>query len=112
MTTEPATIHKGEKMARQTEQAKLLREARDQLAARAQAMADKKDRRGLERMGLPANRAKELIAGKDFNTEDLAGLLGVSLKGLRSWLEPTTSATNRGMPKTAKLLLARILAER
>lgn len=48
----------------------------------------------------------------DLTTEALAGELGVSLKTVRSWLEPATSASHRAMPKGYQLLLDRILAER
>lgn len=65
-------------MARETEQAKLLRGARVAL---------------------------------DMTSEQLAEELGVSLPTLRNWLSPTTSKVHREMPKTAKLLLDRILKE-
>jgi DNA-binding transcriptional regulator YiaG len=72
-----AAILEGE-MAKQTEQAKLLRDARDKL---------------------------------EVTSEQLAQLLGVSLPTLRNWLAPPTSKVHREMPLTAKLLLARILAD-
>jgi DNA-binding transcriptional regulator YiaG len=102
----------GDIVARQTAQAKLLREAREELAQRARDLADAKDRKGLERMGLPPKRASELIAGQQFNSQDLADLLGVSLETLRNWTyDPATAQRAREMPLTAKLLLARILAD-
>jgi DNA-directed RNA polymerase specialized sigma24 family protein len=102
----------GDIVARQTAQAKLLREAREELAQRARDLADAKDRKGLERMGLPPKRASELIAGQQFNSQDLADLLGVSLPTLRNWMAPADNAVHREMPLTAKLLLARILADK
>jgi DNA-directed RNA polymerase specialized sigma24 family protein len=45
------------------------------------------------------------------NSQELAELLGVSLPTLRSWIAPATSKMHRSMPKTAQLLLERILAE-
>jgi DNA-binding transcriptional regulator YiaG len=103
----------GDIVARQTAQAKLLREAREELAQRARDLADAKDRMGLERMGLPSKRASELIAGQQFNSQDLADLLGVSLETLRNWTyDPATAQRAREMPLTAKLLLARILADK
>jgi DNA-binding transcriptional regulator YiaG len=44
------------------------------------------------------------------NSQELAELLGVSLPTLRSWIVPPTSKMHRSMPKTAQLLLERILA--
>lgn len=44
-------------------------------------------------------------------TEELAERLGMSLKAVRSWLEPSTSTSHRTMPKGAMLLLAAILAQ-
>ena len=111
MTTEPATIPEGDELARQTAQAKLLREARDQLAEKARKLAEKKDRKGLERMGLTTVRALAMIDGAQFTTEDMAELLGVSLKALLKWLSPADNADHREMPKTARLLLARILKD-
>ena len=114
MTTEPRAadiIPAGEDMARHTAQAKMLREARDELATRAQALAEKKDRKGLERLGLSRSSVQRLIEGGQFSNEDFAELLGVSLKALLKWLAPADNADHREMPKTAKLLLERILAE-
>lgn len=45
------------------------------------------------------------------NSGELAEMLGVSLPTLRNWIAPTTSKMHRSMPKTAQLLLERILAE-
>jgi DNA-binding transcriptional regulator YiaG len=67
-----------EEMARQTAQAKLLRDARDKLG---------------------------------MTSEQLAAELGVSLPTLRNWLAPADNKVHREMPLTAKLLLARILAD-
>lgn len=102
----------GDIVARQTAQAKLLREAREELAQRAKSLADSKDRKGLERMGLTSKRASESIAGQQFNSQDLADLLGVSLSTLRGWMAPADNAVHREMPLTAKLLLARILDDK
>lgn len=96
-------------MARQTEQAKLLREARDKLAGHVRELADRKNRQTLKAMGFAGERVSELCAGAEFNSADLASLLGVSLPTLRNWLSPTTSKVHREMPQTAKLLLARLL---
>jgi DNA-binding transcriptional regulator YiaG len=43
-------------------------------------------------------------------TEQLAEQLGVSLKTVRSWLEPASSASHRRMPDTARLLLKHLVA--
>jgi DNA-binding transcriptional regulator YiaG len=67
-----------EEMARQTPQAKLIRDAREKL---------------------------------EITSEELAELLGVSLPTLRGWLTPADNKVHREMPLTAKLLLARILAD-
>lgn len=72
-----AAILEGE-LAKQTEQAKLLRDARDKL---------------------------------EVTNEQLAELLGVEVPTLVSWLLPTSSKAHRPMNKTARLLLARILAD-
>ncbi len=45
------------------------------------------------------------------SSEELAELLGVSLPTLRSWIAPPTSKMHRSMPRTAQLLLDRILAD-
>lgn len=114
MTTETGTatiLPEGEDMARQTAQAKMLREARDQLAAHARSLAEAKNRKALERMGLSEKRAKEIASGAPFTSEDLAELLGVALPTLRNWMAPADNKVHRDMPKTAKLLLDRILAD-
>lgn len=120
------TIEPGDDLARQTAQAKLLREARDQLAAHAAALAEKKDRKGLARMGIPktpgerinrdpkhgpAHLVDDILQGTAFTTVDLAEVLGVSLLTLRGWTAPAGTSVQREMPKTAKLLLDRILAD-
>lgn len=46
------------------------------------------------------------------NSQELADQIGVSLPTLRNWLSPPTSRVHREMPLTAKLLLARILADK
>ena len=115
MTIETVTANiapEGDELARQTAQAKLLREARDELAKRAKAFADAKNRRALERMGLPKARATAISDGAKFNSEDLASLLGVKLLTLRGWMAPAGTSVQREMPQTAKLLLARILADK
>jgi transcriptional regulator with XRE-family HTH domain len=43
--------------------------------------------------------------------EGLADELGVSIHTMRSWLLPEDSKKHRKMPKTARLLLDRIMAE-
>lgn len=104
-------------MARQTAQAKLLREARDQLTARMPDMSKAE----LIAMGLPASprdrinpeahTADEIRDGATFNSCDLAEVLGVSLPTLRNWMAPADNKVHRTMPETAKRLLARILAD-
>lgn len=94
-------------LARQTAQAKLLREARDELAERTATM----DKRSLIALGLSERRAEEIKSGDAFKSEDLAEILGVSLPALRNWMAPADNKVHREMPKTAKLLLARILTE-
>jgi len=42
---------------------------------------------------------------------EFAEMLGVSLPTLRNWIAPRTSKTHRTMPRTAQLLLDRILAD-
>ena len=64
-------------------------------------MADTEQARALK-------KAKEVL---DLTTEGLADELGVSIHTLQSWLLPEKSDRHRPMPKTAKLLLARIVAE-
>lgn len=90
-----------EAMARQTAQAKLLREARDefaQLAARMHA-------RDLIALGLSKIRAAELSDGQPFNSADLAEILGVALPTVRNWMAPANNEVHREMPKTARYLL-------
>lgn len=102
----------GDIVARQTAQAKLLREARDTIAAAVKKMAEKKDRKALAKLGLAPDRIKELLGGADFNTADLAYILGVSLETLRNWTyDPATAQRAREMPKTAILLLERIMED-
>lgn len=45
------------------------------------------------------------------DSAELAEMLGVSLSTLRSWIAPTSSKVHRSMPRTAQLLLDRILAD-
>ena len=66
-------------MAKETEQSRMLRDARETLQV---------------------------------TSADLAEMLGVSLPTLRNWIAPTTSKMHRTMPRTAQLLLDRILADR
>ena len=47
----------------------------------------------------------------DVNTEALADKLGASLRAVRSWVLPITSAGHRTMPETARRLLKMIVAE-
>ena len=101
------TTNSLEEMARQTAQAKLLREARDELAGKAPQMG----KAWMIANGLTEKRAKAILEGAQFNTEDLADLLGVSLPTLRSWINPPTNDTHRPMSTTAQRLLARILAD-
>ena len=64
---------------------------------------------------MPKDQAKILRAARgklDVKSEELAELLGVSLPTLRGWIAPTTSKAHREMPKTAQLLLVRILADK
>lgn len=44
-------------------------------------------------------------------SEQLAGMLGVGLPTLNSWLLPRSSKAHRPMSKTAALLLERIVAD-
>ena len=44
-------------------------------------------------------------------SEQLAGMLGVGLPTLNSWLLPRSSKAHRPMSKTATLLLGRIVAD-
>jgi transcriptional regulator with XRE-family HTH domain len=48
----------------------------------------------------------------DATTAELAELLGVTASTLNSYLRPPTSQAHRQMPKTARLLLERLLKER
>ena len=60
-------------------------------------------------------QAKTLRRARDsleVSSGELAELLGVSLPTLRNWIAPPTSKTHRTMPRTAHLLLDRILADR
>ena len=60
------------------------------------------------------NQAKLLRGARKrlaVRSEELAELLGVSLPTLRSWIAPLTSKMHRSMPRTAQLLLDRILAD-
>lgn len=110
-------------LARQTAQAKLLREARDQLAqlvpklTKAELLAlgvpeTSRDRINRQTPNQPAaHLADELRNGQPFTSVDLAEVLGVSLPTLRSWLAPSDNNAHRPMPTTAKRLLARILAD-
>lgn len=102
-TTETATIP--DTMARQTAQAKMLREARDELAKHASRLAEAKDRKSLERIGLPEANARRLIEGGTFVSEDMAAMLGVSLPTLRNWMAPADNKVHRDMPETARMLL-------
>ena len=61
-----------------------------------------------------ANQAEVLRGARTklgVNSGELAEMLGVSLPTLRNWIAPATSKMHRSMPKTAQLLLERILAE-
>jgi DNA-binding transcriptional regulator YiaG len=60
------------------------------------------------------NQAEVLRSAREqlkVRTSELAVMLGVSLPTLRSWIAPETSKAHRSMPKTAQLLLDRILAD-
>lgn len=100
----------GDNMARQTAQAKLLREARDELAAIVAKLAEKKNRVKLVAIGIPQERAENIVtlpsyAGGAFNTEDMAKMLGASTKTLRNWLAEPGSGIYRPMPEMARMLL-------
>ena len=59
-------------------------------------------------------QAKELRSARvklKADSAELAEMLGVALPTLRSWIAPTTSKMHRSMPRTAQLLLQRILAD-
>jgi hypothetical protein len=61
-----------------------------------------------------ANQAEVLRNARDrlkVRSDQLAEMLGVALPTLRSWIAPETSKVHRSMPKTAQLLLDRILAD-
>ena len=65
-------------------------------------------------LGKQTEQAKTLRNAREklgVTTEELAELLGVEVPTLNSWLLPTTSKAHRPMNRTAKLLLARILAD-
>lgn len=69
----------------------------------------------LEDMTRQTAQAKMLRDAREalgVTSEELAELLGVSLPTLRNWLAPADNKVHREMPKTAKLLLARILADK
>jgi hypothetical protein len=53
-------------------------------------------------------RAKEELG---LTSKGLADELGVTLSGFNNWIAPKGSDRYRPMPKTARLLLARILAD-
>lgn len=55
------------------------------------------------------NKAREKL---ELTSEALAEELGVSIHTVKSWLLPEDSKKHRPMPKTARLLLERIMAER
>jgi DNA-binding transcriptional regulator YiaG len=60
------------------------------------------------------NQAEVLRSARErlkVRSSELAEMLGVSLPTLRSWIAPETSKVHRSMPRTAQLLLDRILAE-
>ena len=60
------------------------------------------------------DQAKELRSARvklKANSAELAEMLGVALPTLRSWIAPATSKMHRSMPRTAQLLLHRILAD-
>jgi DNA-binding transcriptional regulator YiaG len=64
--------------------------------------------------GLMTDQAEVLRAAREqlqVDSAELAEMLGVSLPTLRSWIAPTSSKMHRSMPRTAQLLLDRILAE-
>lgn len=65
-------------------------------------MADTEQRKML-------NKAREKL---ELTVEALAEELGVSIHTMRSWLLPEDSKKHRRMPRTAMLLLERIMAER
>jgi hypothetical protein len=61
-----------------------------------------------------ANQAEVLREARGrlkVRSDGLAEMLGVSLPTLRSWIAPETSKAHRSLPKTAQLLLDRILAD-
>ena len=64
--------------------------------------------------GLMTEQAEVLRAARELlkvDSAELAEMLGVSLPALRSWIAPTSSKVHRSMPRTAQLLLDRILAD-
>ena len=69
---------------------------------------------GIEEMARQPLQAKLLRDARDkleMTSEQLAAELGVALPTLRNWLAPADNKVHREMPLTAKLLLARILAD-
>ena len=68
-----------------------------------------------ESMATETDQAKALRNARKrlgLTSRELAEELGVSLPTLRSWLLPDDNKAHRGMPQTAKLLLARILTDK
>lgn len=68
-----------------------------------------KIRRAVDLQGDQADTIRGARDTLDITSEELAELLGVSPATLSNWLVP--GARHRDMPTTAKLLLARILAD-
>ena len=65
-------------------------------------------------MGTDTKQAKMLREAMErlgISRKELAEQLGVSVLTLRNWLSPTTTTVHREMPRTAVLLLERILAD-
>ena len=63
---------------------------------------------------MPKDQARVLRAARialGMTSKQLAQSLGVKLPTLRSWITPETSKVHREMPKTAILLLRRILED-
>lgn len=67
----------------------MLREARDELAARARRRQGR----------LSERRAKEIISGAALTAEDMADLLRVYPKALLEWLAPANNADHREIPE-------------
>lgn len=66
-------------------------------------------------MGKETEQAALLRAAREkleTTSEDLAERLGVSLPTLNSWLLPKASKAHRPMPKTARLLLDYVVADK